>query len=329
MSEKMWMIRAGEGGYLVDLFLKNGLVALGWEDVGSLSGKKLDEIKTLVEEKYPSTKGSVQSAASQLFRFVNELKIDDYVVTYNSSARVYHIGKILSEYQYKISEELDYPHIRMVNWLDSVSRDALDTDSKNTLGSIMTIFSVNPGVATDVLKKAQTKEIKQPDLEVQKDQEKTLKEDMKSKSFEFIKDEVNKLLPEEMEELSAGLMRAKGYKTMITAKGKDRGKDVLASLDGLGLTEPNIRVEVKHRKGSMGAPEIRSFIGGLRSHNRGLYISTGGFTQEAKYEAERSTIPITLMDIDLLVSQIIENYENFDIDTRTLIPLTKLYWPSK
>lgn len=35
-------------------------------------------------------------------------------------------------------------------------------------------------------------------------------------------------------------------------KGPDRGRDILASPDGLGLEEPRIIVEVKHRNGQMG-----------------------------------------------------------------------------
>lgn len=38
----------------------------------------------------------------------------------------------------------------------------------------------------------------------------------------------------------------------------------MASPDGLGLENPRIKVEVKHRQNSMGASEIRNFIGRLR-----------------------------------------------------------------
>ena len=78
----------------------------------------------------------------------------------------------------------------------------------------------------------------------------------------------------------------------------------------------------------MGAPEIRSFIGGLKGGCKGLYVSTGGFTKEAKYEAERSVIPLTLVDSDLLVKLIIQYYDKFDIEGRALIPLVKIYWPT-
>lgn len=118
-----------------------------------------------------------------------------------------------------------------------------------------------------------------------------------------------------------------GYKTIISPTGPDKGKDIVASPDGLGLEDPKILVEVKHRNGSMGAPEIRNFMGVLQGNNKGLYVSTGGFTKEAEYEAERSNNQITLMDIDLLVQFILQYYDNFDNDARNLIPLRKMYWP--
>ena len=58
------------------------------------------------------------------------------------------------------------------------------------------------------------------------------------------------------------------------------------------------------------------------------YISTGGFTREARYEAERSTFPLTLVDLDDLADLIVSHYENFDLDGRALVPLVRIYWPA-
>ena len=79
----------------------------------------------------------------------------------------------------------------------------------------------------------------------------------------------------------------------------------------------------------MSSPDIRSFKGALKKNNKGIYVSTGGFTTDAKYEAERSEIPIILMDLDSLVKFILQYYDNFDGDARSLIPLKKIYWPIK
>jgi restriction system protein len=154
-----------------------------------------------------------------------------------------------------------------------------------------------------------------------------IKDDFVEKAHEFIKDKIELLDWEEMQELVAGLLRAMGYKTHVSSKGPDRGRDIIASPDGLGLEEPRIIAEVKHRNGQMSADKIRSFVGGLRSGDKGLYISTGGFTREAKYEAERSNIPLTLIDPDKLVNLITQYYDTFDSDARSLVPLRKIYWP--
>ena len=74
-----------------------------------------------------------------------------------------------------------------------------------------------------------------------------------------------------------------------------------------GLRSQKIFVEVKHRKGPMGAPEVRKFIGGRDHQNdRCLYVSTGGFTKEAVYEGERSKVPLNLLDSDELVQLLVD-----------------------
>ncbi|MBT8232905.1 MAG: restriction endonuclease [Bacteroidia bacterium] len=321
------MVRAGEGGYLIDTFIELNLVAIGWNELGDLSDvNDLDHLKTLLQNTYPELRpGQVNNHAGQIFRFVNEFKKGDNVLTYNPSSRIYHIGEIESNYMFSKSNE--YYHIRDVKWINKVNRDKLSTTAKNSLGSVLTIFKVSEIVINE-FELIENNLNKSEELNLQDDDElESIKEDTEAKAFEFIKDKVLFLDWSEMEELVAGVLRGMGYKTLLSPKGGDRGKDIIASPDGLGLENPKIKVEVKHRKGSMGAPEIRNFLGGLRTNDRGLYISTGGFTKEAKYEADRSINPITLVNLDLLVGLIIQHYDNFDIDTRSLIPLKKIYWP--
>jgi restriction system protein len=156
---------------------------------------------------------------------------------------------------------------------------------------------------------------------------KEIRRDTIERSTEFIKDKILSLSPDEMEELVAAVLRAMGYRARVTPKGADRGLDVIASRDGLGLEEPRIKAEVKHkRKTPMGSQEIRSFLGGLRVGDRGVYVSTGGFSKDAKYEAERANIPITLVDLDDLARLVVDFYEAFDLDGRALIPLIRVYW---
>jgi hypothetical protein len=67
----------------------------------------------------------------------------------------------------------------------------------------------------------------------------------------------------------------------------------------------------------------------LRPGDRGLYVSTGGFTREARYEGERATHPATLIDLGELASLVIQHYESFDVEGRVLLPLVRVYLPAE
>lgn len=318
-----WMVRAGEGGFLIEEFLKKNMVSLGWKDLGDLSKfPDYPALKKAVRENYPDYKdGKVNIVTSQLYRFSQEIQKGDNVVTYNPETREYWLGEIVSEYAFNDASK-GHLSERKVKWKGPVSRDVLSITTKNSLGAISSLFLIPEDAA---------KELLNPSSEIIREVEastelETIKEDFEEKALEFLKDKLLKLTWDEMQEFMAGLLRSMGFKTFVSAPGSDRGKDIVASRDGLGLESRTI-VEVKHRKGQMGAPEVRSFIGALRQGDKGIYLSTGGFTKEARYEAERSQIPITLVDTDMMVKLIVQYYESFDSDTRALIPLKRIYWP--
>ncbi|WP_082423166.1 restriction endonuclease [Paenibacillus dakarensis] len=338
--KKMWLVRAGEGAYLIHEFIEKQAVAIGWSKLENIESiHTLQEVKKLLKTNYPEYKdGKINITAGQILRFVNEFNKEDEVVTYNPEERLYHLGSVISKYEYKPGFITDKPHVRNVIWKGTVSRDVLSAGARNTLGSIMTIIAIPEEVRKELHEQMNsgsrdnkrgkiTYEEAEPEFEEEADELEMIKEDVIEKSNEFIKDKIANLDWEQMQELVAGILRGMGYKTRISPKGPDRGRDILASPDGLGLEEPRIIVEVKHRSGNMGANEIRSFTGGLRSGDRGIYVSTGGFSKEARYEAERSINPVSLIELDLLVELVVQYYDQFDAETRTLIPLRKIYWP--
>lgn len=333
MPTRMWMVRAGEGAVLIDRFKNENRIVIGWE-IGDLSDvHDAAEIKKLVMDKFPEGKaGQIGMAASQISKFRFEFQTGDNVVSYDPQNRIYLVGEITSDYffdnKFYHENPLEYCDNRNVKWIGDVNRDDLSTSTKNTLGSISTIFEINPEAANEILNALKGERTPEETHETEDDELIVLKDEIASKSHEFIKDKILELNWEEMQELVAGILRGMGYKTIVSAKGPDRGRDILASPDGLGLSEPRIVVEVKHRKGQMGSPEIRSFTGGLRPGDKGLYVSSGGYSKEAKYEAERSNNPVTLVDGDMVVNLIVQYYDKFDTEARSLIPLTKIYWPT-
>lgn len=329
------MIR-NSGGKFADDFIDKGMVGIGWDGVGSLAKlKDRDQIIEKVKITWPEYKRmKAVVTGSQLNKIANIIKPKDRVITYDPSTRMYHIGCIESDYIFDQEDENDRAHKRKVKWEHKVDRDRLSVPTKNSLGSTLTIFEVPEEAERELDALLSGKDYTREEPEAYTSSEATLDEaslldDLKSRAKEFIKDRLIALDWDEMQELVAGVLRAMGYKARVSPHGSDRGKDIVASPDGLGLEQPRIVVEVKHRPNTqMGSQEIRSFLGGRHKDDKGLYVSTGGFTKDARYEADRASIPVTLMDIDDLVDLVIDNYEGMDMEARTLLPLTKIYWPS-
>ncbi|MGE8648270.1 restriction endonuclease [Bifidobacterium breve] len=271
----------------------------------------------------------------QVHRFGSVMQTGDDVVTYSPEERLYHIGSVTGGCIIEDTtgdDEHDSRYSRPVIWRTVASRDKLADTSKNSLGTIATLSQIGDDVFADLTAAAGTSD-DSPSAPAQAADNETTDDDetrriTANKGIEKIKDRIVALSWEDMESLVAGLLRAMGYRTTLTSKGGDQGRDVIASPDGLGLTSPRIIVEVKHRGNPMGAPAVHSFIGGLHDSDKGLYVSTGGFTKEALYEAERARVPVTLLNLDQFARVFVDNYETTDLETSALLPLTRIYWPA-
>lgn len=329
MSANTWLVRAGRNGQILDDFLEKNLIAIGWKKLGDLTAYKDKEaLLKAVQDGWPMWKPGAHSiSASQLYRFAHELRPGDRILTYDPQRRVYHVGRITGEYQYAPDRVEDNPNIHSVKWEKEIERDALSSRARNSLGAISTLFKVPDVVAQEIESILEGRAKPVSAIEEEEDSAGTGLEEIEAKALEFIKDRVSRLDWEQMQELVAGLLRAMGYKTRISPAGPDKGKDIVASPDGFGFESPRIIVEVKHRRAAMGAAEIRSFLGGRHKDDKGLYVSTGGFSKDAYYEADRAGIPLTLMSLDQLVLALLEHYDKLDLDTKQLVPLKKIYWP--
>ena len=334
MAKSIWVVRAGQDSIFIQEFLDRKIVGIGWSKLGDLTGVHGREpIAKLMKKEY-SEYTKIQGAMNtgQVYRFRDELIEGSTVITSDTAARIYYVGKISSDYKYRPELHQELRHTREVTWTTQIQRDHLSAETKNSLGSIATIFCISEfasrEIESNLLRPAsRSTEIFQETVDTQED-ELEIRKDTEQRALEFLQDRLAKLDWEEMQELVAGLLRAMGYKTRVSPPGADRGRDIIASPDGFGFQAPRIVVEVKHRKGAMSAGEIRAFAGGLRHDNSGLYVSTGGFSREARYEADRANHHVALMDAADLGKAIIEHYDKMDTETRTLLPLKKIYWPA-
>lgn len=328
-----WMIRAGRGGVYASDWLEHGVVGIGWDfDGADIAAMNREQIRAAYGLSHPGdSKGKVAAGVGQVYRFAHDMTTDSTVVMYDPESRLYHLGVITGPCV-AVCDMDGVTYTRDVTWGETAPRDVLSPSSKNSLGGIQTIFAVSDEVMADLTNAARDKSVVASNDPAIDDNDATNDEETLAATYdngiELIKDRVNQLDWEDMERLVAGLLKAMGYCARVMPKGPDGGRDVVASPDALGLESPRIVAEVKHRKGAMGAPAVRAFIGGLRAGDRGLYVSTGGFTKEARYEADRANIPVRLLDLDAFVRHYVEIYDKTDDDTRSILPLTRIWWPA-
>ncbi len=135
----------------------------------------------------------------------------------------------------------------------------------------------------------------------------------------------------EFQDLVAALLRAMGYYTPFVApRGKDGGIDVIAYQDPLGTESPRIQVQIKHRETSANVQEVRQLMGLLqKAGDVGIFVSTGGFTTDAKSTARSSHIHVELIDLARFISLWQDFYNKMPDEDKSLLPLTPIYFLAK
>ena len=115
--------------------------------------------------------------------------------------------------------------------------------------------------------------------------------------------------PFAFERLIQRLLRECGFDSVeVTQPTRDGGIDGRGILKINGTISFNVVFQCKRYKGAVGAHEIRGFRGSLTEGERGILITTGAFTKEAKKEASSpGKNQIDLIDGEELVNMIAQN----------------------
>lgn len=134
--------------------------------------------------------------------------------------------------------------------------------------------------------------------------------------------------PYDFQELVAGLLRGMGYFVdWVSPPGPDKGIDIVAHADPLGVKGPRIKVQVKRRADKVAVDGVRGFMALLGDSDVGLFVCTGGFTREAEDEARRQERRrIMLLDLKRLFDLWTENYDQVPEVQRRLLPLRPVYY---
>ena len=126
-------------------------------------------------------------------------------------------------------------------------------------------------------------------------------------------DSVKKASPRFFEQLVVELLLKMGYGGSLKDAGKaigqsgDGGIDGIIKEDKLGLDV--IYIQAKRWENVVGSKEIRNFVGSLvgQKANKGVFITTSGFTRDALEYVKTITHKVILIDGEMLSQLMIEN----------------------
>ena len=127
---------------------ENPHICIGWSELGDLSRiSSKEELAKLYDEKYPDAKKKSASInVGQIWKFIGEMKIGDYVLFPEND--VFHIGRIDSDYfcetETRDEQDPDYINNRVVTWvMKNISRKTLTDSFRHSLGAAMSLWTLN------------------------------------------------------------------------------------------------------------------------------------------------------------------------------------------
>ena len=306
------------------LFLNNNVIAIGWSELGDIG--KLDNNRDAFKERYIESfpadkKEKVAVCAGQLYRFVHEMCIGDYIVYPSKSNREINIGVVEGDYVYN-PDTTDYVNQRKVSWLKHLPRTAFSQGSLYEVGSAMTLFAVKN--YADEFLAVLTSKYK---ATVPVDDEETIAataDEIVESTKDFILKELSKHLKGyDLELFVADLLGAMGYRTNISPRGGDGSIDITAYKNEL---PPRILVQVKSQDGDIREATIQSLKGAMREGDYGLFITLSNYTKNAKKYLESTPIIRGINGADLVVL-ILKYYDKLNEKYQKMIPLKMVYIP--
>jgi AAA domain (dynein-related subfamily)/Mrr N-terminal domain len=114
-QQQVWLYAPGRDAEHWDEFYREGIIAIGWNELGDLSKfQDLEEVVEKMREVYePEDKPMNNSRAC--YEFAHDMRPGDLVFAKRGRSRIVGYGTVLGEYRYDPSRE-NYQHTRRIRW---------------------------------------------------------------------------------------------------------------------------------------------------------------------------------------------------------------------
>ena len=312
---QVWVIRAGRQSKDQHFALDNDCAVIGWGHLGNVRDyESVEEVKVGIKKQEPhSSDQSIAVSAWQVWRFANtdknrdSVKKGDWIILPLKGGVSNHhaaVGKVAGGYRFKKRAPDGCKHQRAVEW---VNKRFPNKAIPHPLSNQATVSQVKNGEevaraldgrgeaefdAADGVKRAIMREFKGRDMEM----------------------------------LVAKILEALGYQRDKLKGGTDGGLDVVARHTTDELVDP-VCAQVKNTQDAKGAPDIQRLVGAMgehpegRVHNKGLFVSMGGFKD--KPGLKKRFPHIRLWDADDILRLIGKHYANLGEQCKKRLPPKK------
>jgi restriction system protein len=154
-------------------------------------------------------------------------------------------------------------------------------------------------------------------------------EEAEEKAWEQIQKYLQETRRIEFQRLIADLIRAMGYHVAwIAPPEKDHGQiDIVAYVDPIGAKGSRILVQVKHKGQAVTLEGLKTFLSVLGPNDYGLFISTGGFTNDVIDEIRTDAFQkTTLLDLESFFDLWVKYYDELSQEARNRFPLKAVFF---
>jgi restriction system protein len=329
----LWALHHAGGRELIE----EGVVAIGWVAAGDLGGlpDDRDAFKEHLRILYSAkSEPWIANAAGQLLRFRHGMGVGDLIVYPQKSDRSINIGRIQGDYAYVPATSARHPHQRRVEWLKTgLPRDPFSQGCLYELGSAMSVFTVKThrdeilaalSSAPDAA--APVEEIE--DAEVPEEDEPTVKRITELTHDYILKTFNTELKGHPFAQFCGWLLEAIGYVAQVSPPGNDRGIDIEATEDPLGVKRPLLKLQCKSGTGATGAPDVQALNGTLAEQELGLFVSVGGFTAAAR-QAAAGMPRMRLLGAEDLVDLVLAHYPSLPDEAKEALRLRRVWMPDR
>ena len=320
-EKRVWGIHTKDD----NLFLKENVIALGWQQIGDLSliAPDREAFKEKYIAAYPDAKkGSIPTGVGMLFRFCHEVQIGDYIIYPSKIDRMINIGEVTGDYKY-VPDASEYVQQRSVKWLKHLPRMSFSQGALYEIGSAMSFFMVK-NYADEFLAALDKGFVKSISEGEEDDTVGAAADDIIESTKDFILKELSRQLKGyDLEQFVADLLQAMGYRTTVSPHGGDSGIDITAYKDEL---PPRNLVQVKSQDSDIKETTIQSLKGAMREGDYGLFVTLSNYTKKAQKYLENTPI-IRGINGTELVDLILKYYDDLSEKYRRMIPLKMVYIP--